>query len=431
MPQDDQISCYQLSQNTTELVVRHLHARLKTDAFNGFHDKLSVSLSANNARTARQILLRLYDLGSLIGLVGMLLGFALLFFTVASLSSDILHAGRIHSITKRATDYTEDSIRPASDGLRINPIIPGLTVPLSHLPLILIALSISQIFHEAGHAITAALHRIPMLSCGFAVTFLLPSAFVVLPVARLDKLPPRDRLQIISAGCFHNFMLSCLLFFAAWLGAGSLPTWILFQDISALGRLVVGVDYDSPLATHLPVGTLIIEIDGFSLASDSLDDPWDHYLLSPSSGSMQGWCVDDSLLNKSLVSSCTTVGSHACFVSKADETIQYELDPVHIFTDNLARCDSVMTCVSSSCVVPRRDQELVRISVLRDYASARMEDMIVWKGPKEEIWEQVQVSKLRPRFPFVSIKLPEIASAFFECVGSIMSPCKRPIDKAS
>lgn len=84
-----------------------------------------------------------------------------------------------------------------------------------------------------------------MLSCGVAVTFLLPSAFVTLPAARLEKLPPRDRLQIVSGGCFHNFVLSCLLFSAAWSGAASLPTWFLFQDISTLGRLVVGVDYVS------------------------------------------------------------------------------------------------------------------------------------------------------------------------------------------
>ena len=88
----------------------------------------------------------------------------------------------------------------------------------------------------------------PMLSCGVAVTFLLPSAFVTLPGARLDKLPPRDRLQIVTSGCFHNFVLSCLLFFAVWVKAGSLPTWIFFQDTSALGKIVVSVGYVSLLA---------------------------------------------------------------------------------------------------------------------------------------------------------------------------------------
>lgn len=93
-----------------------------------------------------------------------------------------------------------------------------------------------------------------MLSCGVAVTFLLPSAFVTLPAARLEKLPPRDRLQVVSSGCFHNLVFLCLLLSAAWSGASFLPTWILFQDVSGLGRLVVSVDYVSApafLALHV------------------------------------------------------------------------------------------------------------------------------------------------------------------------------------
>ena len=52
------------------------------------------------------------------------------------------------------------------------------------------------------------------------------------------------------------------------------------------------------MATYLPVGTLVTKIDDFPMASVSSDDPWDHYLLSPSSGLMQGWCTNDSLLDK-------------------------------------------------------------------------------------------------------------------------------------
>ncbi|KAG8221576.1 hypothetical protein J3R82DRAFT_1819 [Butyriboletus roseoflavus] len=272
-----------------------------------------------------------------------------------------------------------------------------------------------------------------MLSCGVSVMFLLPTAFVTLPATRLEKLSPRDRLQIVSGGCFHNFVLSCLLFSAAWSGSGILPTWILFQDISALGRLIVNVDYDSPLATHLPVGTLITKIDDSSMASVLSDDSWDHYLLSPFSGSMQGWCTNSSFLDKAFgewakrviwlgdcllctkAPACTSAGSYSCFVSKADETVQYELDPVHIFTDNLVRCNSSTECSSvSSCVAPRRDQQLVRIFVLRNRAGTSIEDIVIWKGPKDEIWQQVQVSSLRSRFSFVSSRLPILASAFFE-----------------
>lgn len=118
---------------TTEVAVKHLNIRLKTDAFNVFHDKLCTWLSPNNSWILRQILLKLYDLGTLVGVIGMLLGFYLLFLTAASLSSEILHAGQDHNtntVTKRGLDHVADTtlpMAPASDLLRINPIV---SVPL-------------------------------------------------------------------------------------------------------------------------------------------------------------------------------------------------------------------------------------------------------------------------------------------------------------
>lgn len=35
--------------------------------------------------------------------------------------------------------------------------IPGVTVPISHLPLLVLALIVNQFIHEFGHALTAAL----------------------------------------------------------------------------------------------------------------------------------------------------------------------------------------------------------------------------------------------------------------------------------
>jgi S2P endopeptidase len=115
----------------TEVTVKHLNIRLKTEAFNVFHDELSTRLSPDKSWILRQILLRLYDLGSFVGVIGMLLGFCLLFLTVASLSSELLHTGQdgYHSastVAKRGLNPiggTTPPIAPASDALRINPIV--------------------------------------------------------------------------------------------------------------------------------------------------------------------------------------------------------------------------------------------------------------------------------------------------------------------
>ena len=109
--------------------MKHLNIRLKTEVFNVFHDELSTWLSPDKSWVLRQILLRLYDLGSFAGIIGMLLAFYLLFLTVASLSSELLHArqgGHHSALTKRGLDPVGDTtprIAPTSDALRINPIV--------------------------------------------------------------------------------------------------------------------------------------------------------------------------------------------------------------------------------------------------------------------------------------------------------------------
>ncbi|KAG6369924.1 hypothetical protein JVT61DRAFT_1603 [Boletus reticuloceps] len=117
---------------TTEVIVKYLNIRLKTQAFNAFHDKVSARLSSNDSRTLRQILLRLYDLGSFIGIIGMLVGFCLLFFTVASSSSELLRTGRdghhstsTSTLTKRALHHGDITVptAPPSNALSINPIV--------------------------------------------------------------------------------------------------------------------------------------------------------------------------------------------------------------------------------------------------------------------------------------------------------------------
>ncbi|KAF8841485.1 hypothetical protein BDN67DRAFT_928192, partial [Paxillus ammoniavirescens] len=409
---------------STEVSLKNLHLRVKTEVFNTFHDELSARLSSKPSAILRQTLLRLYDIGSIISTIGMLAAFCLLLSTVVTLSLDILRTRHVaHQstslVTKRGMDHGEDtfsSIAPGHNTFTINPIIPGVTVPFSHLPLIMLALGISQIVHEAGHAITAALHRIPMLASGVSITFIFPSAFVILPSARLENLLPRDRMQVVAGGCFHNFAFLCFLVLAAWSGIGSVFASLLFQDVSALGKVIAGIEYDSPLIAHLPVGTLITKMDDVqmgSAAQTTMDDAWDDYLLSPVSAPTHGWCIDQSLLSK--VSECIAVGLQSCFISKEDAAVQYSLSPAPIFTENAARCNSSMECATStSCVVPRSDQQLVRITVAWDYAGNSGKDIVVWKGPKREIWEQVEVGNLRPRFSFVSLKLPSVVSCFFE-----------------
>jgi S2P endopeptidase len=42
------------------------------------------------------------------------------------------------------------------------------------------------------------------------------------------------------------------------------------------------------------------------------------------------------------------------------------------------------------------------------------EEILLWSGPRREVWEQVQVGTLRPRFGFLPLSLPMATYTFFE-----------------
>ncbi|TEB25033.1 hypothetical protein FA13DRAFT_1796717 [Coprinellus micaceus] len=82
-------------------------------------------------------------------------------------------------------------------------IIPGVTVPLSHTPLILTALFLSQLIHELGHALSAALESVPLLSVGASFTLMLPAAHVALSTPMYAALDARKRGRVTSPLAAH------------------------------------------------------------------------------------------------------------------------------------------------------------------------------------------------------------------------------------
>lgn len=80
--------------------------------------------------------------------------------------------------------------------------------------MMLLALLVSAVFHEAGHALAAAhCSGISATSYGLSLVVALPAAFVKLPTARMDALAPPARMRIATAGIAHNLVLALL----AWL----------------------------------------------------------------------------------------------------------------------------------------------------------------------------------------------------------------------
>lgn len=111
--------------------------------------------------------------------------------------------------------------------------MPGVTVPLSHVPLIVVCLFCSQILHELGHAVAAALHGLAIQAAGVSLVVCFPTAFVAfLP----HTLPPLTHARVSAAGPFHNLL--------SWLLVASLfwsLDWAAYRHTNSLGRVITHV----------------------------------------------------------------------------------------------------------------------------------------------------------------------------------------------
>ncbi|KAG1765564.1 hypothetical protein EDD22DRAFT_774911 [Suillus occidentalis] len=396
------------------------HLRVQTRAFNAHHDTFSLRLASRNYLRTRKFLLMFYDTGSVLVIFGMFTAVVLLVWTMVSLLSSTFLRVTVPdtstSLLKRAVGVATRATAYPRVTHAVNPIIPGLTVPLKHLPLILLSLCISQIVHESGHAITAAIHRIPMLAAGASITFMFPAAFVTLPSARVEELSSLDRLRVITSGCFHNLTLWLILLAAAWSGIGQRMLLVGYEDVSARGLIVAHVEADSPLSTHLPIGSFLTALDDRSLKSSR--DVWSTYLLEPTPTTYtQGWCVDTASSDDHQCCSDTdySASSSSCFVSFESKMEEYCTNPVAILSQIRNRCDSSTSCLESqSCIKPRGDQDILRITVNHAGAGTEDERIVLWSGPRYEVWEQVQTTHLGPRFGIIPLGLPLILADFFQ-----------------
>ncbi|THH07642.1 hypothetical protein EW145_g3246 [Phellinidium pouzarii] len=399
------------------------------------HDALINFLNQPTYRFYRIVLKTFYDVGSVFGVLGMLLGIAILALTFSKLlvpTSAMDISGSNHR--KRSNSESPTS---AQSGFVLNPIIPGVTVPFSHLPVLLIALFVAQCIHEAGHALSAAIESLPLHAIGASVTLVLPSAFVSLSPS-LNTLSSSARLRIIAAGAWHNLFIFCLIYLASVAGAGSFWLAAGWTDIGKTGLVVTGLEEGSQLSYHLRPGSVITSLDDVRLGEmDAAPEViWSNYLLDHDiySSYGRGWCIKASYFFGQPTDCCTQGSSSlpahppavqlSCFVLTQDGDQGRCVDPVPILSPSPSEAQSVSTrCFSASdCYKkpigdearPQADDTAMKC--VRHDSSAQLLRIVV----RPPIWEdQPVVSTLSPRFKRLPLGLPGIVSLFFEYLSTL------------
>ncbi|KAF8664227.1 hypothetical protein AX16_000789 [Volvariella volvacea WC 439] len=426
------------SRKPTRLNLHKFILSIETSSYNTAHDALTRRITRSGL--SKRLLKACYDVGIVVGVIGMLGAFALLGWTTIQYSTILaksFHHFLVHDtpregaiverLSKRAaipSSHTHDETSAAllAYDTTIQPIIPGLTVPLSHTPVILLSVLICQIIHELGHALSATLDQLPISSAGLSLTLILPSAFVSFPTTYLSSLPSKSKARITAAGPFHNFAFWCFLLLVSASGIGQVVQNLCgYRDISKVGRVVLNVDVDSPLYEHLPPGTLITALDDTTIGKDNTTtDNWIFYLNNEHQLPVEGWCIGTEFSDAP--TSCCNSNNRksdehlACFVSAAWKGC---LDPVPILTApaNNTRCSATTACSGEqTCVHPHSREHLLRIT-----ASQSREDpyVILWRGPREEVMEEVHVGTIFPSLSFLPIWLPSLVSLFYEYLETV------------
>nr|CAD2193966.1 unnamed protein product [Meloidogyne enterolobii] len=141
----------------------------------------------------------------------------------------------------------------------ITPVLPGLNLPLSHMPIFVAVLIIASILHEAGHAIAAASSNVRVTGLGFFVFAIYPGAFTEVEPTELDRCSCAQKLRIYGAGVWHNIILAFLDFFLLLL----IP--VIFKPFYSnnAGVVVTGISPRSGLygQTGLQLGHQILRVN--------------------------------------------------------------------------------------------------------------------------------------------------------------------------
>ncbi len=138
------------------------------------------------------------------------------------------------------------------------PLIPGVTIPLEELPLLLIPIGVAILFHELAHALIAIAVGVRVKDAGFILLAFIPGAFVEPDENELKGAPLTSRLKIYSAGVAANVLLALLAF----------ATLASLAPVLHDGVLVLDVEEGMPADLGgLKGGMVVVEVNGVGVRS--------------------------------------------------------------------------------------------------------------------------------------------------------------------
>ncbi|CAF2048445.1 unnamed protein product [Rotaria magnacalcarata] len=310
------------------------------------------------------------------------------------------------------------------DKLWIQPIIPGVNVPLEELGHFFLALLVCTLFHELGHAIAASVEQVRVNGCGYFLFILYPGAYVDLNEEQIQMITAYRQLRIYCAGVFHNMVLVVVAVVFLLIQPFILRHF--YIETASVAR----ISKDSPIYSLLPKHSTIQDIDG-CIVSTSND--WyrclrlisDRHVLDST-----GYCLTQAEIQ--LLSSYTEFNQTSnydccqnlsqknyCFLyhSKQNDSQNGACMEARSVT-NHPRCLLQSDCQRQgsdvACVYPFSSDNITRlIRIVHSQGPA-----ILFVGSIDEIYRTISIQSYKAKYSFISTIFITDIPLFFQYVAA-------------
>ncbi|XP_034021880.1 membrane-bound transcription factor site-2 protease-like isoform X2 [Thalassophryne amazonica] len=344
----------------------------------------------------------------------------LVFGVVAMLASVVL---LMKTLQQTLAQMTTDNPRiGGQQALQV--VVPGVNLPVSQLGYFFIALLLSGVIHELGHAVAALREQVRVNGFGMFVFVVYPGAFVDLFTTHLNLISPTQQLRIFCAGVWHNFIL-CLAALAILFllpvflfpfystGAGALVTEVVQGSAAdgprglSDGDIVTGLE-DCPVSGVEEWTSCLSQLShtpqtGYCVLVASLQPSWAHgRAFKRLDGTM------DCCSNNSLTDLCF---SYLKPLSVSRER-EYACMPVRKMVTGTRTCRTDGDCAmhyhaSSICVTPSLENQTRFIRVTHPPNTH-----MLFVGYPPHLQYAVSLTNFVPRFGFLHQDLPVFLETF-------------------
>lgn len=351
----------------------------------------------------------------------------LVFGVVAMVGSVIL---LIKTLQQTLAQMTSDNPRIGGQQT-LQVVVPGVNLPTSQLAYFFIALLLSGVIHELGHAVAALREQVRVNGLGMFIFVVYPGAFVDLFTTHLNLISPTQQLRIFCAGVWHNFMLCVAALGFLFL----LPVFLFPMYTTGAGAFVTDVIQGSAAdgPRGLSVGDIVTGLEDCPVSG--VED-WTHCLSLLSRTPQTGYCVPSASLQPSwahgrpyrrldgTIDCCSNNSlTDLCFSytkpqGRGVRDKEYACMPVRKMVSGSRVCRTDEDCahaqISSVCVTPSLENQTRFIRVTH-----RPHPHMLFVGYPPHLHHAVSLTNFAPRFGFLHLDLPVFLETFCKYVVSL------------